>query len=72
MTKTHGLTCDWCDNYASLKAVNMFSGNAKMLCAECLEEITCPNCGAVEGTEEWGTVGDGFDGYCPGCADERE
>lgn len=33
---------------------------------------SCAECGAVEGTPEWGTVGDGFDGYCPSCADKRE
>jgi hypothetical protein len=33
---------------------------------------TCPGCGAVEGTPEWGTVGDGFNGYCPSCADKIE
>lgn len=32
----------------------------------------CPDCGAVEGSPEWGTVGDGFDGYCPSCADKRD
>jgi hypothetical protein len=32
----------------------------------------CPECGAIEGTPEWGTVGDGFDGYCPDCADKRD
>jgi hypothetical protein len=36
------------------------------------EADACPDCGAVEGTPEWGTVGDGFDGYCPSCADKRE
>lgn len=36
------------------------------------DDNTCPRCGAVEGTHEWGTVGDGFDGYCPSCADKRE
>ena len=32
----------------------------------------CPECRAVEGTDDWGTVGDGYDGYCPSCADKRE
>lgn len=36
------------------------------------KETACPDCGAIEGTSEWGTVGDGFDGYCPSCADKRE
>lgn len=36
------------------------------------DTTVCPECGAIEGTEEWGTVGDGYDGYCPNCADERE
>lgn len=31
----------------------------------------CPSCSAIEGEPEWGTVGDGFDGYCPSCADRR-
>lgn len=34
--------------------------------------VVCPGCEAVEGTSEWGTVGDGFDGYCPSCADKRD
>lgn len=48
-------------------------------CVECRgdageheDDECCPGCGAVEGTPEWGTVGDGFDGYCPSCADKRE
>lgn len=32
----------------------------------------CPGCGAIEGEPEWGTVGDGFEGYCGNCADKRE
>lgn len=36
------------------------------------EIVICPECGAVEGEPEWGTVGDGHDGYCPNCADKRE
>lgn len=36
------------------------------------EAVVCPDCQAIEGTEEWGTVGDGYDGYCPSCADKRE
>lgn len=32
----------------------------------------CPGCGAIEGEPDWGTVGDGFDGYCGSCADKRE
>lgn len=36
------------------------------------EPEVCPSCGAVEGTDAWGTAGDGFDGYCPSCADKRE
>src|SRR5215472_4379030 len=32
---------------------------------EAADAEVCPGCGAVEGTEAWGTVGDGFDGYCP-------
>lgn len=36
------------------------------------DEDTCLGCGAVPGTPEYGTVGDGFDGYCPSCADKRE
>jgi hypothetical protein len=37
-----------------------------------LTDVRCLGCGAIEGTEEYGTVGDGFDGYCPSCADKRE
>lgn len=32
----------------------------------------CRRCGAVPGTSEYGTVGDGFDGLCPSCADQLE
>lgn len=32
----------------------------------------CLECSAVPGTDDYGTVGDGFDGYCPSCADRRE
>lgn len=40
---------------------------------EPIHELTvCLDCGAVEGSPEWGTVGDGFDGYCGSCADKRE
>lgn len=38
-----------------------------------LDDIqACDDCGAVEGTPEWGTVGDGSDGKCPSCADRFE
>lgn len=36
------------------------------------DAVTCPSCGAVEGGPTWGTVGDGYGGYCPSCADARE
>lgn len=36
------------------------------------EPEVCPGCEAIEGEPEWGTVGDGFDGYCASCADKRE
>lgn len=36
------------------------------------EPEVCPECEAIEDTSEWGTVGDGYDGYCPNCADKRE
>jgi len=32
----------------------------------------CIKCRAVPETDGYGTVGDGFDGYCPSCADKRE
>lgn len=32
----------------------------------------CRGCGAIEGLPDWGTVGDGFDGFCGSCADKRE
>lgn len=32
----------------------------------------CEECGAIPGTAEYGTVGDGFDGLCPSCADKAE
>lgn len=35
-------------------------------------DTACSECGAVEGTAEYGTVGDGFDGLCPNCADKAE
>jgi len=35
-------------------------------------EDVCHKCGTVEGTPEYGTVGDGFDGLCPSCADAAE
>jgi hypothetical protein len=34
-------------------------------------EEECRACGAVEGTPEWGTVGDGYDGLCATCADKE-
>jgi len=48
--------------------------NAEVDCLEIdTDDVeTCPECGAVEGSPEWGTVGDGYDGYCPSCADQRE
>lgn len=36
------------------------------------EDVICPGCGAIEGSDEYGTVGDRFDGYCPSCADHRD
>jgi hypothetical protein len=36
------------------------------------DDDPCTQCGAVPGTEEYGTVGDGFDGLCPSCADAVE
>lgn len=32
----------------------------------------CTECGAIPGTSEYGTVGDGYDGLCPSCADKAE
>lgn len=32
----------------------------------------CRECGAIPGTDAYGTVGDGFDGLCPSCADKAE
>lgn len=32
----------------------------------------CRRCEAIEGEPEWGTVGDGYDGYCASCADKRQ
>jgi hypothetical protein len=32
----------------------------------------CDRCGAVPGTARYGTVGDGFGGLCPSCADKAE
>jgi hypothetical protein len=32
----------------------------------------CEECGAIPGTPDYGTVGDGFDGLCPSCADKAE
>jgi len=64
--------CDGCGEETTTKVIIERDGTKRCLCDDCLEQITCPDCGAVEGTEEWGTVGDGFDGYCPSCADLRE
>jgi predicted metal-dependent peptidase len=36
------------------------------------DDEACRECGAVPGTPEYGTVGDGFDGLCPSCADKAE
>ena len=47
-------------------------GKAALYAIDFEEACECPGCGAVEGTDDWGTVGDGFDGYCPSCADERD
>lgn len=32
----------------------------------------CEECGAIPGTSEYGTEGDGYNGLCPSCADEAE
>jgi hypothetical protein len=32
----------------------------------------CTECGAIPGTPTYGTVGDGYDGLCPSCADKAE
>ena len=32
----------------------------------------CSECRAIPGSPEYGTVGDGFDGLCPSCADKAE
>jgi hypothetical protein len=32
----------------------------------------CRTCGAVPGTPDYGTVGDGYDGLCPSCADKEQ
>ncbi len=37
-----------------------------------IEYEVCSKCNAIEGSPEWGTVGDGFDGMCPCCADKEE
>lgn len=36
------------------------------------DDDRCRICGAVEGTSDYGTAGDGFDGMCPSCADATE
>ncbi len=66
--------CSCCHEEPTEKVVKMRDGTTDTLCETCLEDVTCPTegCGAIEGTEKWGTVGDGFDGYCPSCADKRE
>lgn len=63
--------CSQC-YHDSIKCVAMRDGTSEEFCESCLEDVTCPGCGAIEGTEDYGTVGDGFDGYCPSCADKRE
>ena len=64
--------CTTCCGDGELKTIEMRDGTTERLCESCLEQVTCPECSAVEGTEKWGTVGDGYDGYCPSCADKRE
>lgn len=54
------------------KVVEMRDGTKEPLCKTCIEELACVDCGAIEGTEEYGTPGDGFDGRCPNCADKHE
>lgn len=43
-------------------------------CAPITDDLSddepCRECGAVPGTSEYGTAGDGYDGLCPSCADE--
>lgn len=36
------------------------------------EADICPECGDFPGSDTYGTVGDGFDGLCPSCADKAE
>jgi hypothetical protein len=36
------------------------------------DQEPCRKCGAYPGTSEYGTLGDGFDGLCPSCADKAE
>jgi len=36
------------------------------------DDEPCCICGAVPGTPEYGTAGDGFDGMCPSCADAAD
>lgn len=31
----------------------------------------CESCGAIPGEPDYGTVGDGYDGLCPSCADKE-
>ena len=38
----------------------------------CEDAEVCPKCGDFVGSETYGTVGDGFDGLCPSCADKAE
>lgn len=59
----------WPDGSPITGEVNLIDEPSKEML---YEPEVCPGCEAIEGEPEWGTVGDGFDGYCASCADKRE
>ncbi len=57
--------------FLTKKQIAEFANSGKVL--EILELAdSCIDCGAVPGTEAYGTVGDGYGGRCGDCADARE
>jgi hypothetical protein len=69
--------CGLASNEASVPSADTLAADkAKVLAsfpdADEDDREPCRECGAVPGTPEYGTVGDGFDGLSPSCADKAE